>query len=271
MDSLEQQYYEWDGFWDPEYYTLGETGKRIAATVALVPADVQTLVDVGSGTGEFGRQLVKKRPDVRVYCVDRSRAALKTVSTEKAVGSVDAIPLGDRSKDLASCLQVLEHLPVPIYRKALDELARVADRYLLISVPFEEDLAEKSTRCPACRSIFNADLHLRSYGLADVTSLFASQGFALRERKHVGFQEETLGLQTYERIRSVVAPRLPVFGSHLCPVCGYARETNGQRSPAGNTKKEFSPLRKLAQAAKARLPRRRRTDYWIIALYERQR
>ncbi len=274
MSSLEEKYYEWDGFWELEQFTTGETAKRIAVTVALVPQDARTLADVGSGTGEFGRQVIKARPDIHVHSIDRSSAALKRVTTEKSVGSVESLPLGDRSNDVVSCLQVLEHLPVPIYRKALDELARVADKYLLVSVPFEEDLRESNTQCPQCGSVFNADLHLRSYSLADLDSLFDSQGFRLRDHRYVGRREQTLGLVTYERVRGVFAPRARVFLAPSCPICGYERAEETSPAQAQPTQAAVSALRRATQAAKhavvARLPKRRLHDYWVVGLYERK-
>lgn len=235
MDSLEESYYEWDGFWEPEQFTSGAQAARIAATVAVIPPGVRTVADIGSGTGEFGRRLLAARPELSVCSVDRSKAALARVTTDKVLGSIDAIPLASRSKDLVACLQVLEHLPKPIYTRALAELARVADRYLLISVPFEEDLATNHTTCPECASVFNADLHLRSYDRASFSTLFSGNGFELRKTATAGPQEQVVGMLTYERVRALVAPRAKVFLAPSCPICGYRRAPNPEAPPRACT------------------------------------
>lgn len=270
MDSLEQSYYEWDGFWEPEQFASGAQAARIAATVALIPPAVRTLADIGSGTGEFGRRVLEARPDLAVCSVDRSKAALARVTTEKVLGSIDAVPLPSRSRDLVACLQVLEHLPHPIYERALAELARVADRYLLISVPFEEDLTVNHTACPECGTVFNADLHLRSYDRASFSSLFAPHGFELRNTASAGPQEQTLGMRTYERLRALVAPRPQVFLAPSCPICGYRRAPRSDSPPEPRGVQSASrPVRALKSFIVRNLPKRRLGDYWIIGLFER--
>jgi hypothetical protein len=45
---------------------------------------------------------------------------------------------------------MLEHLPLDEYRQATRELRRVARRYVLVSVPYREDLRFRTIRCPLC-------------------------------------------------------------------------------------------------------------------------
>lgn len=67
------------------------------------------------------------------------------------VGSVEDIPLPDRSFDVVTCFEVLEHLPFELVPRALREMGRVSRRAVLFSVPdvryfLELDLALFSSR-----------------------------------------------------------------------------------------------------------------------------
>ena len=53
------------------------------------------------------------------------------------VGSIVDLPFPDRSFDVVGCFEVLEHLPGDLPRRALSELARVARRAVVLSVPHE--------------------------------------------------------------------------------------------------------------------------------------
>ncbi len=269
MSSFEQSYYEHDDFWEPSQFTTGENAERIDLTARMVPADATSLADVGCGAGEFGRRVTQLRPEVSVCSIDRSLAALKRVQTEKLVGSVDAIPLGPRSRTVVSCLQVLEHIPLPKYEPALAELARVSARYLLISVPFQENLRTNDTKCPICGAVFNADLHLRSYSDAAFSRLFAAHGFELTRTQRTGRREQAIGLETYERLRRVVAPRPAPFRAPLCSICGYERpKGDGAHLRTANPSTPSS-LGLVKGVILRNLPRRRCPDYWIIGLFER--
>ena len=67
------------------------------------------------------------------------------------IGSVSEIPLPDRSFEVVACFQVLEHLPFELFFQSLSEIARVARKQVLFSVPdvryfLEIDLSFLSTR-----------------------------------------------------------------------------------------------------------------------------
>lgn len=52
------------------------------------------------------------------------------------LGSVDNIPLKDKSFDLVCAFQILEHLPFDKFEKSLMEIARVSKKDVLISLPY---------------------------------------------------------------------------------------------------------------------------------------
>jgi ubiquinone/menaquinone biosynthesis C-methylase UbiE len=106
---------------------------RMRATVAAI--DPQSLLDAGCGEGEMLRRGVL-RAAVRPVCLDLRLDSLAEVANPQRVcGSVLALPFASRSFDAVTCLEVLEHLDDPA--SAVRELARVARRAVVVSVPFE--------------------------------------------------------------------------------------------------------------------------------------
>ena len=61
--------------------------------------------------------------------------ALAGVEGETIVGDIADIPAKDEAFQLVMCNDVLEHVPRPALDQAVKELFRVAERYVLITVP----------------------------------------------------------------------------------------------------------------------------------------
>lgn len=113
--------------------------ERVLAAGPRGPARV---LDVGTGGGQIPAILARRRPDWRIWAVDRSRAMLiegreSTTKTARAaqrtarpyrlaLGQAEArvLPFADGSIDLVVSNSLLHHLadPTPV----LDEIARVA-------------------------------------------------------------------------------------------------------------------------------------------------
>lgn len=106
-------------------------------------ADPMSLLDVGCGeavlTHEWARRLGDQR---RVVGIDLDDPALHAhweqrtaPNLEYRVMKAENLPFADGEFDLASAIEVLEHVPDPEHTVA--EMARVASRWLLVSVPRE--------------------------------------------------------------------------------------------------------------------------------------
>ncbi|MCA9422900.1 MAG: class I SAM-dependent methyltransferase [Nitrospira sp.] len=142
---------------------------RIEALVRAIPNGVARIVDVGCGDGRLTQVLAERGYDV--MGVDPSPTALARLRVPHKRGSAEALDFPDNSFDVAICTEVLEHLPDAIMIGALSELQRVARFYVLITVPYCEDLAQLMVKCPACGTVFHAYGHLRSFSQADVEGL----------------------------------------------------------------------------------------------------
>jgi ubiquinone/menaquinone biosynthesis C-methylase UbiE len=113
--------------------------KIVAEVVALSP---QTFLDAGCGEGFVARQLIDAVPGIELTGCDVSDVALEIATDANpegrfVVGSLTDLPFPDRSFDVVGCFEVLEHLPGDLPRRALSELARVARRAAVLSVPHE--------------------------------------------------------------------------------------------------------------------------------------
>src|SRR5262249_41533535 len=98
--------------------------------------------------------------------------------------SSEHLPFSDKSFDLVLCCEVLEHLPEEMYRSSLGELKRISRKYVLVSVPFKENLSLGHTRCPQCRKIFHVWGHLRRFTNKTLASLF--KDFDVATTRYVG-------------------------------------------------------------------------------------
>ncbi|MFO0810176.1 MAG: class I SAM-dependent methyltransferase [Gemmataceae bacterium] len=109
----------------------------------LAPSE---LLDIGTGRGAFLWPLLDAYPGLPVLAVDNDphRTAVAAAVRAGGVGRLTAVTmdatrlgLADRSFDVATALEVLEHLARP--DRAVAELARVARRAVVASVPSRPD------------------------------------------------------------------------------------------------------------------------------------
>ncbi len=106
-------------------------------------ADPQSLLDVGCGEGVLTHQWAQRLGDGRrVVGIDLDDPALHAEwakrtapNLEYRVMKAESLPFADGEFDTAAAIEVLEHVPDPEHTVA--EMARVAQRWLLVSVPRE--------------------------------------------------------------------------------------------------------------------------------------
>src|SRR5262249_46784948 len=124
--------------------TPAELG-RINATLSVVPPGVASILDVGCGDARVSRRLAGTPG--RVVGVDYSGLSLKTLGFPAVSAASERLPFRDASFDLVLCCEVLEHLPSGVLEGTVEELKRVARRYVLVSVPNKEKLTLLQSKC----------------------------------------------------------------------------------------------------------------------------
>ncbi len=105
-------------------------------------ADPGSLLDVGCGEGVLTHEWAGRLGDKRVVGIDLDDPLLheqwkdrQAANLEYMVMRAENLPFADGEFDVASAIEVLEHVPDPEHTVA--EMARVASRWLLVSVPRE--------------------------------------------------------------------------------------------------------------------------------------
>jgi len=247
------RYYDQAELWGGDELGAMER-ERVAETLAAIPHDVASVLDVGCGDGRLTNVLVDRHE--RVVGVDIAPEALRHVRAEAHVAHVAALPFADRSFDLVLCTEVLEHLDDAELARALGELSRVTARFVLLSVPFEESLANAEGRCPACGATFHVFRHHQRFDVARLQHLLP--GFAL-----AGWSTFGPPFLPARPLDVWIQHRLLGSWHHgpaaVCPACGH----RGTEPPRRRT------LARLVRATR-RIPPGRRKRQWLLALYERR-
>ena len=101
-----------------------------------------SLLDVGCGEGVLVHSWAQRLGAARVVGIDLEEESIQAGWSERRapnleyrVMEAENLPFADREFDLASAIEVLEHVPDPEH--TVSEMARCAERHLLVSVPRE--------------------------------------------------------------------------------------------------------------------------------------
>ena len=102
----------------------------------------RSLLDVGCGEGVLVQRWAQRMGGGRVVGIDLEEESIqagwarhRAPNLEYRVVAVQSLPFADDEFEMASAIEVLEHLPDP--QRTLAEMARCASRHLLVSVPRE--------------------------------------------------------------------------------------------------------------------------------------
>jgi hypothetical protein len=237
----------WNQYGRDPYYDA-----RCQTVLDIIPSDARSVLDVGSGRADISNRLPKPW---RVVALDYALTPLRYSERLAVQGSVTHLPFPAGAFDLILCLEVLEHLPDADLRPAVAELQRVAREWLLVGVPFDEDLSARETRCPTCRHVFNADGHLRRFGAATDLERLLPEFRSVREL-HIGhpIRQVPPPVRALARWMGVYAPWEPYFA---CPRCGFS-------DPAARARARWAH-RVLRWSSRLRPAR----PYWVLCLLHR--
>lgn len=186
----------------------------------MLPRDVRTVLDVGCGDGT----LINRMPsDVSVVGVDISPEPLRYVDKRRLVANAASLPFADGQFDLIMANNVLEHLDLPSRETALREIRRVSNRYVLLTVPQNEELQARHVRCHDCGMVYHARWHTNTFCVETMQKVFAPS-LATKEVRYTGDEtrpphdpcielQHQLGLYRTRR-------------GAICPSCGSGRQSS---------------------------------------------
>jgi 2-polyprenyl-3-methyl-5-hydroxy-6-metoxy-1,4-benzoquinol methylase len=108
----------------------------------MAQARPHSLLDVGCGEGVLVHRWAQEMPQARLIGIDLEEESIQAgwaehqaPNLEYRVMQAENLPFADGEFELASAIEVLEHVPDPEH--TLSEMARCAGSHLLVSVPRE--------------------------------------------------------------------------------------------------------------------------------------
>jgi 2-polyprenyl-3-methyl-5-hydroxy-6-metoxy-1,4-benzoquinol methylase len=118
------------------------TGFERTLDELLTSAEPHSLLDVGCGEGVLVHQWAQRLGERRVVGIDLEEQSIQAGWSERQAPNLEYhvmraenLPFAENEFDLATAIEVLEHVPDPEH--TLAEMARCAERHLLVSVPRE--------------------------------------------------------------------------------------------------------------------------------------
>lgn len=187
---------------------------RIKGTVTGIPQDIGSILELGCGDGRIAYAMDNKIP---MTGIDLDKKRIRSFPGNKITANIAALPIQDEAFDLVLSTEVLEHLSDELLAEARREIMRVARKYILITVPYNEILSAEWVKCSGCGSVFHPWGHVRTFGFRILKNLF--DPIPLVEVKFLGPMEAKIPSFIYFMARKLGN----VWGANketVCPKCG---------------------------------------------------
>lgn len=203
-----------------------QDGQRnlLQAILDFWPVGIESALDVGCGDGKLTRHLQEQR-SVTLVGLDSSTQALSHVPFASVLGDAQALPFASASFDLVMSTDALEHMPMAQEANAWQELFRVAEKVVMVAVPFREELLDATACCAACSHRYHVNWHERSYDIADLHQRCPS-GWSVGATVLTGEPWSPM-LSPETHLRRQVFNEWAGWDLALCPACG----ASGQAAP----------------------------------------
>jgi hypothetical protein len=145
---------------------------RIADLISMMPSACSNALDIGARDGYLSVRMTEHFDSVTA--LDLSTPDVQHEKIQILQGDVTALNLPDSSFDIVVCAEVLEHIPPELLMRACQEIVRVSKKWVLIGVPFQQDIRFGATRCPSCGKTNPPWGHVNAFSTDKLTKLFSS-------------------------------------------------------------------------------------------------
>jgi 2-polyprenyl-3-methyl-5-hydroxy-6-metoxy-1,4-benzoquinol methylase len=154
----------------------------------MAQARPQSLLDVGCGEGVLVHRWALSMPQARLVGIDLEEQSIQAGWAEHQAPNLDYrtmpaedLPFAEDEFELASAIEVLEHVPDPEHTVA--EMARCASRHLLVSVPREPLWRMLNmARGAYVGQLGNTPGHLNHWSKRSFTKMLARHGEVVQAR-----------------------------------------------------------------------------------------
>ena len=144
--------------------------QRTSDVLRLVPGGCSTALDVGAREGHFSTLLAQRI--ARVTALDLEVPVIDDPQVQCVQGDLTRLQFAADAFDLVVCTEVLEHIDPPQLPQACAELTRVCAKYLLVGVPFRQDIRVGRTTCSQCRTHNPPWGHVNRFDIDGLLAMF---------------------------------------------------------------------------------------------------
>lgn len=134
-EGLKTDRYANKDFWKRRYHQ--KRSIMVKKIICSIMKENHSFLDVGCGTGEYIKMVQKTGNLLIGIDVSTSYLARTRLETSGSVNLIRAdamsLPFKDRSIDIITCSEVIEHLQEP--KRAIDEIFRVATKKVILTTP----------------------------------------------------------------------------------------------------------------------------------------
>jgi ubiquinone/menaquinone biosynthesis C-methylase UbiE len=155
---------------------------RVAKLMGLIPHKGANALDAGARDGFLSVKLADYFDTVTAIDLELPNIAHERVRPQ--IGDMTQLEFKDNAFDLVLCAEVLEHIPTALLAKACHELSRVAKEYLIIGVPYNQDLRMARTTCYSCHQTNPPWGHVNKFDAALLKNLF--QDMEIEKTEYIG-------------------------------------------------------------------------------------
>ena len=181
-----------------------------------LPDDAEKILDIGAGPGYVNRNIPA---DYQVLAMDLDEAVLNGNIRPTCIGDVTDIPLDDHAVDLVMACDLLEHVPEELFPKALEEMKRVAGKYLYLQVPYHENLRDSMAKCSKCGNVWHVNYHKRSFTCSQLAGVLG-EGWKISRINFTGEISSYYRDYKNSRVLEDLGIDYRIVEGWKCPICG---------------------------------------------------
>ena len=190
--------------------------ERIADLLDLIPKSGNCVLDVGARDGYLSRLLAERFN--HVVALDLEKPAIVHPRIEPVKGNAAALAFEDDWFDTVVCTEVLEHIPVHLLDRACHEIGRVANRAVIIGVPYKQDIRYGRTTCRICGKANPPWGHVSAFEESRLQELF--HNLSLMRLSYVGTSHEVTNAFSAALLDFAGNPYGTYEQDELCIHCG---------------------------------------------------